>query len=403
MGKIWQAAALPRNEDTVMQTRKLYYEDPHLSQFTARVLSCEAGRTGYEIVLDATAFYPEGGGQDGDTGTLSGVRVLDTRLRGETVIHLCDGALEVGAAVDGRIDYDARFLRMQQHSGEHIVSGIVNRRYGFHNTGFHMGAEAITIDFDGVIPAEDLADIEAAANGAVWANLPVRCWYPSPEELPNVVYRTKRALAWPVRIVEIPGFDRCACCGTHVTATGEIGLIKLFSVMGFRGGTRMEMACGSRALEILNGAYEQNRLVSQAFSVPITDTGAAAKRMNALLGQQKYRMTGLEKRLFADIAARYAGRGNVVHFEGGLDSSAVRELADAIADRCGGTAAVFSGCEESGYAFCLVTRTGDLRPLGRALTEALRGRGGGKPLFQQGRVQAAKAEIEAFFSGWNLE
>ncbi len=381
-----------------MQTRKLYYEDPHLSRFTARVLSCEAGRTGFEIALDATAFYPEGGGQDGDTGTLGGVRVLDTRLRGETVVHLCDGALEVGAVAEGQIDYGARFLRMQQHSGEHIVSGIINRRYGFHNTGFHMGAEEITVDFDGVIPAEALPSLETEANRAVWANLPVRCWYPSPEELPNVIYRTKRALAWPVRIVEIPGFDRCACCGTHVTATGEIGLIKLFSVIGFRGGTRMEMACGSRALEILNGAYEQNKLVSQAFSAPITDTGAAAKRVNEQLSEQKYRMLGLEKRLFADIAAGCAGKGDVVHFEDGLDSSAIRELADAIAERCGGMAAVFSGCEESGYAFCLVTRTGDLRSFGRTLTGVLHGRGGGKPLFQQGRVQATRAEIEAFFS-----
>lgn len=380
-----------------MQTRKLYYEDSHLSQFTARVLSCEKTEKGWETVLDATAFYPEGGGQAGDTGDLSGVRVLDTRERGETVVHLCEGPLAVGAAVEGRIDYDPRFLRMQQHSGEHIVSGIVNRRYGYHNTGFHMGADIITIDFDGVIPAEDLAAIEAEANGAVWANLPVRCWYPSPGELPNVAYRTKRALPWPVRIVEIPGYDRCACCGTHVQATGEIGLIKLFSVMGFRGGTRMEMACGKRALEILNGAYEQNKLVSQAFSAQITETGAAAKRMNTLLGEQKYRIGTLERRIFASIAARYAGKGDVVHFENDLDSNAIRELADAIAETCSGTAAVFSGSDETGYGFCLVTRTGDLRPLGRELTRALQGRGGGKPVLQQGRVQAGRAEIEAFF------
>jgi len=361
-------------------------------------LSCEAGKKGFEVVLDATAFYPEGGGQAGDTGILSGVRVLDTRERGETVVHLCEKPLAAGTDVEGRIDYGPRFLRMQQHSGEHIVSGIINRRYGYHNTGFHMGAEVITIDFDGVIPAADLPGIEAEANGAVWRNLPVRCWYPSPEELPHVAYRTKRALPWPVRIVEIPGFDRCACCGTHVQATGEIGLIKLFSVIGFRGGTRMEMACGKQALDILNGAYQQNKLVSQAFSAPITETSGAAKRMNLLLGEQKFRIGTLERRIFSDIAARCTGLGDVVHFEEGLDGNALRELADAMAETCGGMAAVFSGSDEAGYAYCLVTRNGDLRPLGKAMNEALQGRGGGKPILQQGRIQAKMAQIRGFFA-----
>ncbi len=381
-----------------MKTRKLYYEDSRMTAFTATVLSCEATEKGCEVILDATAFYPEGGGQAADTGFLSGVRVRDTRERGEAVVHICEDALEVGAAVDGIIDWEPRFRRMQQHSGEHIVSGIINRRYGYHNVGFHMGSDIITIDFDGVIPAEDLASIEAEANSAVWQNLPLKCWYPSEEELPDVPYRTKRALPWPVRIVEVPGFDNCACCGTHVKATGEIGLIKLFSVMGFRGGTRMEMSCGASALKLLNEAYEQNRQVSQAFSAKIEETGAAARRMNQVEASLKYRITGLEKRIFDGIAQTYAGRGDVVHFEEDLDNTAVRDLADAIAEDCGGTAAVFSGSDESGYAFCLVTREGDLRQLGKEMTKALNGRGGGKPIFQQGRVQAPKAEIEAFFA-----
>ena len=381
-----------------MKTRKLYYEDSHLTAFAATVLACENTEKGWEVVLDATAFYPEGGGQAADTGCLNGIRVLDTREKDETVVHFCEGPLDVGTAVEGVIDWEPRFHRMQQHSGEHIVSGIINRRYGYHNVGFHMGSDIITIDFDGVIPAEDLASIEAEANGALWQNLPVQCWYPSQQELPNVPYRTKRALPWPVRIVEVPGFDICACCGTHVKATGEIGLIKLFTMMGFRGGTRMEMSCGKSALKLLNEAYEQNRQVSQAFSAKIEETGAAARRMNEVEAALKYRIVGLEKRIFSGISAEYAGKGNVVHFEENLDNNAVRDLADTIADSCGGIAAVFSGSEEAGYAFCLVTREGDLRQLGREMTKALNGRGGGKPLFQQGRVQAKKAEIEAFFA-----
>ncbi len=381
-----------------METRKLYYEDSHQKTFQARVLHCEETPKGWEILLDATAFYPEGGGQAADTGKLGGVRVLDTRERGETVVHLCDGPLDVGTVAEGSIDYEKRFLRMQQHSGEHIVSGIIHRRYGYHNVGFHMGSDIITIDFDGVIPAEDLPGIEAEANAAVWQNLPVRCWYPSQEELPRVFYRTKRALPWPVRIVEVPGFDSCACCGTHVKATGEIGLIKLFTTVGLRGGTRMEMACGQAALKLLNDAYAQNRLVSQAFSAKLGETGLAAQRMNELVARQKYRIAGLEKQIFVSVAASYAGKGNVLRFEETLENTAVRDLADLIANESGGTAAVFSGNDGEGYAFCLVTRNGDLRQLGRDMTKALNGRGGGKPIFQQGRVQAGRAEIEAFFA-----
>ncbi len=380
-----------------MSTRKLYYEDSHLSRFTATVLSCEETKKGCAVTLDATAFYPEGGGQAADTGTLGSVRVLDTHEQGDVILHYCDGPLTPGETVEGQIDCGPRFLRMQQHSGEHIVSGIINRRYGWHNVGFHMGNETITIDVDGVVPQEDLPEIEAEANAAVWRNLPVKTWYPSPEELPNVQYRTKKALPWPVRIVEFPGFDCCACCGTHVTQTGEIGLIKLFSSVNFRTGSRIEMACGQQALDLLSKAFVQNKLVSQAFSAKILETGAAAQRMNELAAQQKYRLVGLEKRIFATIAQGYQGKGNVLHFEENLDGVGLRELTDAIAETCGGTAAVFSGSESEGYAYCLGDRKGDLRNLNKAMTAALGGRGGGKPNFQQGRVQAGKEKIESFF------
>ena len=216
-----------------METKQLYYVNSHISRFSATVLSCAETPKGYAVVLDQTAFYPEGGGQAADTGTLGTVRVLDTREQEERIVHFCDGPLNVGETVEGVIDYDLRFDRMQQHTGEHIVSGLINARWGFHNTGFHMGTESTTIDFDGVIPPEELPAIELQANEAVWKNLPVRCWVPSPEELPGVTYRTKRALPWPVRIVEVPGCDSCACCGIHVAATGAVGVIKILNTMGF--------------------------------------------------------------------------------------------------------------------------------------------------------------------------
>lgn len=381
-----------------METKKLYYVNSHLSQFFGRVLCCQPCDRGFEVILDQTAFYPEGGGQAADTGTLGTVRVLDVRERGGAIVHLCDGPVTVGQTLEGTIDYNLRFDRMQQHSGEHIVSGLINRRWGFHNTGFHMGTESTTIDFDGVIPAEALPELERLANEAVWQDLEVRCSVPAPEVLPTIPYRSKRALPWPVRIVEIPGYDICACCGTHVARTGEIGIIKLLSLIPFRGGVRMEMACGSRALGILNRAYDQNRQVSQAFSAQWQETGEAARKMNELLSQYKFRITALERQIFSATAAGYAGAGDVVHFEDGLDNVAVRELADAIAQVCGGTAAVFSGSDDAGYAFCLVSRTDDLRSLGKDLTRSLNGRGGGKPDCQQGRLQSPREAIAAFFA-----
>ena len=380
-----------------METRKLFYEDCHLTTFTAAVLSCGKTEKGWEVILDATAFYPEGGGQACDLGTLGGAKVLDVQETGETVVHLCDGPLEVGTTVEGAIDYARRFDLMQQHTGEHMVSGMIHRRYGYHNKGFHVGSEVITIDFDGVIPAEDLPGLEAEVNAAIWQNLPVRCWIPSPEELPNVFYRTKRELPWPVRIVEVPGIDSCACCGIHVARTGEVGLVKLFSAMGFRGGTRMEMACGKRALDMLNTAFDQNKQVSHAFSAQWMETGAAARRMNETLEQEKFRFAQLQKKILLDTAKSYVNCGDVLHFAEDLEPVMVRELADAIAEVCGGRAAVFSGADGTGYNYALVTRQGDLRSFGKEMTQALNGRGGGKPNFQQGKVSAVKEEIRVFF------
>ena len=379
-------------------TRKLYYEDSHMVCFESRVTGCTETKKGWAVTLEATAFYPEGGGQACDLGTLKGIAVTDVQEQGETVIHYCAAPLTVGETVEGAIDYGRRFDLMQQHTGEHIVSGIIHRRFGYHNVGFHMGEHLIEIDFDGKIPAEALAAIEQEANEALWKNIPVKCWYPSREELPQVFYRSKKELPWPVRVVQVPEYDSCACCGTHLKTTGEVGLIKLFSETPLRGGSRIQMACGGRALKILNRVYEQNRLVSQAFSAQIFETGAAAERMNGMLAAEKFKVAGLQKKLFRSTADRYAGSGDVLHFEEGLDSVGVRELTDAIAECCGGRAAVFSGDDERGYNYCLASRTADLRAFGKEMNQALFGRGGGKPGFQQGSVRCTEKEIRQFFA-----
>ena len=385
-----------------MKTNKLFYADTHLAEFSARVVDCFEGTNGFEIELDETAFYPEGGGQAADKGTLNGIEILHVREDGERVLHLLPKPLSLGETVTGIIDYNHRFDLMQQHTGEHIVSGIINARYGYHNVGFHMGWDSITIDFDGIIPAEDLPELERLANEAIYRNVPVKIWTPSPEELPGVAYRTKRALPWPVRIVQVTGYDSCACCGLHVARTGEIGLIKLFSCVKFRGGVRIEMLCGKRCLDFLSRSHDQNRLVSAAFSARLLETGAAAGRMNELLESQKRRIAELETEAFRAIADRCAGLGDVLLLRENLDSVGVRKLADLAAERCGGTAAVFSGSDETGYSYCLIRHGGDLRSFNKAMTAALNGRGGGRPECQMGSVRCTGDAIRQHFVSFSL-
>lgn len=381
-----------------METEKIYYADCHCATFRARVLECSETEGGFAVTLDRTAFYPLGGGQAADTGTLGGVRVLDTREEGEKIVHLCGGPLTVGSTVDGQIDYEARFVRMQQHTGEHIVSGILHRLYGCHNTGFHMNQTGIVIDFDAVIPAEKLPEIEREANEAIWKNIPLHIWTPGPEALEQVPYRTKRALPWPVRIVEVPGFDICACCGVHVAATGEIGLIKLLSAIPCRGGTRIEMAAGRAAFDLMNAVFDQNRQVSRLLSAQLTQTAQGAEQLLDTLNGWKYRSGALERQLFAYQAAALEGMGDCFFFADGLNPEGLRNLTDQASAKTGGIAAGFSR-NENGFHYCLALPGGDLRGLNRELTAALNGRGGGKPNFQQGSVKAEEREIQAFFAG----
>ena len=380
-----------------MAAEKLYYQDPHMREFDARVVSCAPGKHGFDVVLDRTAFYPEGGGQPGDTGMLGGVRVSDTHERGGEIVHYCDAPLETGSRVHGALDWQRRFDLMQQHSGEHLVSGIIHRRFGYDNVGFHMGAEMITIDLSGMLTPEQLRAVEQEANEAVWRDLPTEITYPDAETLRTLPYRSKKELSGEVRIVTFPGVDICACCGTHVKSTGEIGLIKIFSCEKFHEGVRLELLCGRRALEYLNGIYAQNRQISGLLSAKPMETADGVRRTLDELSRQKARAAALETCVIEAQAAQYAGAGRLLLFEDGLSPDALRRLTDAVMTQCGGRCAIFSGTDAEGYKYCVGEAGGDLRELTKALNTALRGRGGGKPFFVQGSVQALRSEIEAFF------
>ena len=381
-----------------METVRLYYQDAHLREFSAHVVSCEPEKDHWAVVLDQTAFYPEGGGQPGDTGTLDSVRVLDTHARGEEIVHDCDAPLTPGSAVQGTIDWARRFDYMQQHSGEHIVSGIIHRRFGYENVGFHMGADMVTIDFSGMLTMDDVREIEREANEAVWANLPIVVSWVDGEEKANAVYRSKKPISGVLRLVSIPAIDVCACCGTHVSMTGEIGLVKIFTCQKFHDGVRLEMLCGHKAYSYVNSILEQNKRISGLLSAKPQQTAQAAERMLDELAQVKYRAGALELRLIAQAAEALAGKGDSLLFME-LSADGLRQMADAGMHACGGVCAVFTGSDEAGWRYAIGHAGGDLRAFSKRMNDALRGRGGGKPEFVQGSVQASRAEIEAFWNG----
>lgn len=381
-----------------METEKLYYENPYLTDFTAVVTACEAAGEVWKVVLDRTAFYPEGGGQPADRGILGGARVLDVHEKNGVIFHTCDRPVETGAEAAGTVDWARRFDHMQQHSGEHILSGILCSDYRCDNVGFHLGADTVTIDYNADISWEQALAAERKANAFVWLDRAVEITYPDREQLTRMDYRSKKELTGSVRIVSFPGADCCACCGTHVARSGQVGLVKILSCQKFREGVRMEILCGKRAAEYLSAVYDQARTAAQGLSVKPRELFAAVERQTEELSAAKVRMARLEEEVFAHMAAENADRGDVLLFQPPMRADSVRKLADALAQRCGGLAAVFAG-EGDHYVYALVRADGaDISAWVKELNQALCGRGGGRNGFAQGSVQARQAEISSFFS-----
>lgn len=381
-----------------METEKLYYKDGRLAAFTATVQDCRQVPEGWEIVLDRTAFYPEGGGQPCDRGTLERWDVLDVREEDGVIFHRLESPLLPGETVRGRVDLARRLDFTQQHSADHILTGVIHRRYGFDNVGFHMGETSTFIDFNGALDEGALAEMERVANEVVWMDLPVEVSWPDGETLAAMDYRSKKELTGPVRIVTIPGVDVCACCGTHVRRTGEVGTIKILSCMKLRGGVRVEYVAGRRAYLYFDEIQNQNHLVSMSLSAKPLRTAEAVRRLLEERDGLKARAAGLERERCAMLAEQLRGRGDVLLFEGELSADGVRRLADAVKDTCGGMVLVCSGSDEAGYQYALAAAEGDVRPRGRAMNDALQGRGGGREAnFMQGSLRSARAEIAAFW------
>ncbi|MCI8597013.1 MAG: alanyl-tRNA editing protein [Lachnospiraceae bacterium] len=375
-------------------TDKLYEQDSHLKEFPAIVTACEPHGELFYISLNQTGFFPEGGGQAGDTGFLNDIQVIDTHEKGEVIWHYAKEPLEPGVSVRGRIDWAKRFSRMQQHSGEHIVSGLIHQRFGYDNVGFHLGEKDVTLDFNGPITKEELAEIEITANQAVWSNLPVKVTYPSREELKSLDYRSKIEIEGQVRIVAIPDIDTCACCAPHVTFTGEIGLIKLTNVQSHRGGVRINLLAGDRALADYEEKEASVRAVSVLLSAKEEQIATAVERLK----QENYTITGrlmqFQMAMVREKAAAVPeGSKDLVFFEEGLDANTMREFVNLLTPRCTGTACVFTGNDREGYRYVLGSSSLDVRPLCKRLNTAFQGKGGGKPEMVQGSLVGTQEAI----------
>lgn len=377
-------------------TEKLYDKDSHIKEFSATVLNCEKSGENYAVILGKTAFFPEGGGQESDRGNIGVAAVSDVQIVDDEIIHYIDRPLNIGEEYACTLNWDRRFRNMQNHSGEHIVSGIVHRLYGLNNVGFHLGAE-MTVDFDGAISEEQLLEVERLANKAVWENLPIRAYYPDEKELKDLDYRSKLELTENVRIVDIEGYDLCACCAPHVKRTGEIGLIKILDSFKNKGGVRIFIKCGTDALQDYNDKYFNVRKISNLLSVKQNEAAAAVDRLSDENRELKFQISNLKKRLIAEKAKNFALESNkTAVFEDNLDIKELQLFADALYKKSGGIRGVFSGCDGD-FAFAICGEETALDLFFKCFKERFSVRGGGRNGMVQGTVAGVKNEIEELF------
>ena len=388
-----------------MKTRRLFEENVKTRKFEAIVEEVKQVKNQYWIVLNATAFFPEGGGQPGDQGELfpdlleegEGIKVLDTREKDGEIYHVTETPIPVGTEVLGRLNWDKRLRNMQNHSGEHLLSGLIYAKYGYHNVGLHMGKEAVTLDLDGVISPEELPEFERLVNEAIEKDLPVEILYPDDEELQAMDYRSKKAIEGQVRIVRVPEYDTCACCGTHVEHTGEIRLVKLLGVQNYKGGVRISMLAGRDAIDDYNRKHAMILEATHLLSVKPEKVVDGIQKTLDNTAALKSKYIALQRQAAQEKAdAVLEGTKKVCYIEPLFQMDELRELANKAALK----AEVVLGLLQVKEGMCqyvLISNSTDVRPLGKALHQVFQGKGGGQPSMVQGTLMADGEEIRSFF------
>ncbi len=386
------------------KTIKLYDLNAYDTEFTARVLSCskcEDEKKGFEVVLDRTLFFPEEGGQTPDKGIIVSegndreIVVIDVRIKADIIYHYLDAPVEEGEAVFGRIDFEHRFSNMQQHTGEHIFSGIVNSRFGYDNVGFHLSDSVVTMDYSGQLSDEDLYQVELSVNRAIYENIEVIAEYPSPDILAKTNYRSKKELIGDVRIVTIPGYDICACCAPHVKRTGEIGILKVISSQNYKGGTRVSILCGQRALVYL---WEEHEMISSLAN----ELSTAKENIPEQFSKQQQEIADLkrklseagEKILFSEFSKVPGDLENVCLFaESSSDANVIRRCVNKMTSERAGFCGVFWGSDDDGYRFIIGSSSDrNCNDVLTELKEKFQVRGGGAPAMVQGSMTGAAAD-----------
>ena len=388
-------------------TERLYDSDSYLSEFTCKVVNLYSDDKYFYIETDRTAFFPEGGGQTSDIGTLGDCYVENVQIEEGKIIHFVEKSdenvesLEIGMEICGKIDMKKRFSDMQQHTGEHIFSGIVNSLYGYNNVGFHLGSEVVTLDFDGTLTEEDMCKVENLVNKAVWDNLPINVMFPDDEQLSQIKYRSKIEIKEQVRIVEIPGVDVCACCAPHVKSTGEIGIIEVVNFEKYKKGTRVSILCGERALKDIRAKLNENRKISALTCAKQKETARAVERLKQENENLIYEITGLNREILSSMADTIDPQDKIITFDKRLDCKLLSDFTISLMGKAGKFASSFCGENES-YRYCIASNNVDLRPLSKAINEAFSGRGGGKPEIVQGSLCGTQTEIEKFLNEYEI-
>ncbi len=382
-----------------MKTEKLYYNDAYISEFNAKVLSCEESSGKFTVTLDATAFFPEEGGQYADRGSINGIEVMDVKEKNGVVYHILPSPLTVGESVRGVIDFSERYEKMQCHTGEHIVSGIVRQRLGLNNVGFHLGYDDVTIDYDGVISDDILHEIEFEANFAIYKNIEIKCEFPSDDVLKELDYRSKLELTENIRIVTIDGYDVCACCAPHVRRTGEVGIIKLLDKISYKGGVRIHMLCGKRALDDYGARYFATKSISNLLSVKQADVVTGVERLISEADALKAQLSTLKKSILANkISSLEKTNDDIVVFEDTLDMGYMREFINNAVNFTSGIAAAFIKKDDDTYTYIIGSKGADLKLLSAELKDKLGARGGGNSEMINGSVSKTKEEILDFLN-----
>lgn len=374
----------------------LFYEKPYHKMFESIVKEKiqEKGKT--KIVLENTLFYPEGGGQPADTGFINNIEVVDVQEKNGKIYHTIAGNIEEGTKVKGKIDFEARFVNMQHHTAEHIVAGLICKKYNAENVGFNLGQDRVTLDVNVVLSTEDIKNIEREANDVIYKNLCVKANFYNEEEVQNINYRSKKELNGDIRLVEIPGVDICACCGLHVKRTGEIGLIKLLSVEKYKTGSRIYIVCGKRALENYNFEYDIVNRVSVELSAKHENVYSSILSLKNEIKDLDKKNNELQNQLFDIEVSNLENKNTQILFKENLDMEKVKILCTKLKDKVDRIAGVFSK-EDDLYKYMIMSDFEDVKNISKEFNEVCSGKGGGNKIMAQGQVIAEKEKIEEFF------